>query len=72
MKADSYAQPYPNSPKLAIEQLLEPTVRYMYDFVFAGQMSPAEGLRRIDEETNARLAAASLGRARATGSNASS
>jgi ABC-type glycerol-3-phosphate transport system substrate-binding protein len=58
IKADSYAQPYPNSPKLAIEQLLEPTVRYMYDFVFTGQMSPAEGLRRIDEETNARLAAA--------------
>lgn len=57
IKADSYAQPYPNSPKLAIEQLLEPTVRYMYDFVFTGRMSPAEGLRRIDEETNARLAA---------------
>jgi len=52
---DQGTAPYPTSIYLTKEALMEPTVRLMYDNVFAGTMAVEEGLAQLETETVALL-----------------
>lgn len=55
LKADADTAPFPTTPYLTPEALLEPNMRVMYDNVFQSKMSVADGIAQIDKETKALL-----------------
>src|SRR5581483_10209188 len=55
VKADADTYPFPTTPYLTPQALLEPTMRVMYDNVFQNKQKVADGLAQIDKETKALL-----------------
>ena len=54
--ADADTYPFPTTPYLTPEALLEPTTRLMYDEVFQNKMAVPAGLDQIAKETTALIA----------------
>ena len=55
VKAAGYAVSYPVSPYLNQDDLVNPCTAVLYDGVFVGKTLPAEGLRQMETEINAKL-----------------
>lgn len=55
VKAAGYAISYPVSPYLNQDDLVNPCTNVLYDQVFVRKMLPAEGLKQMETEINARL-----------------
>ena len=55
VKADADTYPFPTTPYLTPQALLEPTMRVMYDNVFQNKQKVADGLAQIEKETKALL-----------------
>ena len=55
MKAAGYAVSYPVSPYLNNDDLVNPCTAILYDQVFPGKTLPAEGLKQMETEINAKL-----------------
>jgi len=58
VKTAEYARSYPVSPYLDQDSLVGPCTAILYDQVFVRKMTPADGLRQMESEINARLQAA--------------
>jgi ABC-type glycerol-3-phosphate transport system substrate-binding protein len=54
-RADLDAAPYPTTPYLTPNAMLEPTMRVLFDNVFQNKMPVAAGIAQIDKETKALL-----------------
>ncbi|HEX2516194.1 MAG TPA: extracellular solute-binding protein [Chloroflexota bacterium] len=55
VKAAGYAVSYPVSPYLNNDDLVNPCTAILYDQVFPGKTLPAEGLKQMETEINAKL-----------------
>jgi ABC-type glycerol-3-phosphate transport system substrate-binding protein len=55
VKSASYAVSYPVSPYLNQDDLVNPCTAILYDQVFIGKTTPADGLRQMETEINAKL-----------------
>jgi multiple sugar transport system substrate-binding protein len=55
VEADADTEPFPTTPYLTVQSLLEPTTRILYDNVFLNKTPVAEGLAQIEKETTALL-----------------
>ena len=58
VKTAEYARSYPVSPYLDQDALVGPCTAILYEQVFVRKMTPADGLRQMESEINARLQAA--------------
>ena len=55
VKSAGYATSYPVSPYLNNDDLVNPCTAILYDQVFVGKTVPAEGLKQMETEINAKL-----------------
>jgi ABC-type glycerol-3-phosphate transport system substrate-binding protein len=55
LKSDGDTAPFPTTPYLTPQALLEPTTRLMYDQVFQNKTPVDQGIAQIDKETKAVL-----------------